>query len=174
MTGWVSFFAGFSAPIAAAALAFTDYLSHFFPVLRHGQHAVRIRLGNFRIHLGPAQLAACGSDRRFHRANCLGVGRTAKVQNVLTSIKLCVMVGFVVLGLASGNGQLEPFFRTGRAHVQRSRYRRQFVVSLLWVMVGYSGWNAATYVAEEVRRPERTLPAALAVGTAMVAVLYLG
>ena len=34
-------------------------------------------------------------------------------------------------------------------------------MSLLWVMVGYSGWNAATYVAEEVRRPERTLPIAV-------------
>jgi APA family basic amino acid/polyamine antiporter len=34
------------------------------------------------------------------------------------------------------------------------------MISLLWVMFGYSGWNAATYVAEEVRRPERTLPAA--------------
>ena len=41
-------------------------------------------------------------------------------------------------------------------------------------MVGYSGWNAATYVAEELKRPERTLPAALAVGTAVVAALYLG
>jgi len=41
-------------------------------------------------------------------------------------------------------------------------------------MVGYSGWNAATYVAEEVRRPERTLPGALAVGSAIVATLYVG
>ena len=30
MTGWASFFAGFSAPIAAAALAFSEYLGHFF------------------------------------------------------------------------------------------------------------------------------------------------
>src|SRR5437867_7118436 len=50
----------------------------------------------------------------------------------------------------------------------------QFIVSLLWVMVGYSGWNAATYIAEEVGRPGRTLPAALAAGTGIVAVLYLG
>src|SRR5436305_11228846 len=35
MSGWVSFFAGFSAPIAAAALAFSDYLGYFFPVLKH-------------------------------------------------------------------------------------------------------------------------------------------
>jgi APA family basic amino acid/polyamine antiporter len=48
------------------------------------------------------------------------------------------------------------------------------MISLLWVMVGYSGWNAATYVAEEVRRPERTLPAAIAAGSLIVAALYLG
>src|SRR6266702_2852365 len=34
MTGWVSFFAGFSAPIAAAALAFSDYLGYFSPSLK--------------------------------------------------------------------------------------------------------------------------------------------
>src|SRR5271169_1027552 len=40
MTGWVSFFAGFSAPIAAAALAFSDYLGHLFPALRHDHAAL--------------------------------------------------------------------------------------------------------------------------------------
>jgi APA family basic amino acid/polyamine antiporter len=49
----------------------------------------------------------------------------------------------------------------------------QFVISLLWVMFSYSGWNAATYVAEEVKKPERTLPAALAFGTLLVAVVFL-
>src|ERR1039458_9639529 len=34
MTGWISFFAGFSAPIAAAALAFSNYLGYFFPALK--------------------------------------------------------------------------------------------------------------------------------------------
>src|SRR5213592_1548377 len=32
MTGWVSFFAGFSAPIATAALIFSNYVGTFFPV----------------------------------------------------------------------------------------------------------------------------------------------
>jgi APA family basic amino acid/polyamine antiporter len=49
-----------------------------------------------------------------------------------------------------------------------------FVISLLWVMVGYSGWNAATYVGEEVRQPDRTLPLALGIGTAIVMAAYLG
>jgi len=33
MTGWVSLVAGFSAPIAASALAFADYLGYFFPLM---------------------------------------------------------------------------------------------------------------------------------------------
>src|SRR5690606_15333896 len=45
---------------------------------------------------------------------------------------------------------------------------------LIWVMVAYTGWNAATYVAGELRTPRRTLPRALLYGTGTVAVLYLG
>src|SRR5262249_14878710 len=96
-----------------------------------------------------------------------------KVQNVLTSIKLAVIVLFVTIGFATGAGSWshfsEPAVRTSTTSIPA-----QFFVSLLWVMVGYSGWNAATYIAEEVRRPERTLPAALAAGTALVAALYVG
>src|SRR5579859_3135132 len=36
MTGWVSFFAGFSAPIAAAALAFANYVGYFNPEFKQG------------------------------------------------------------------------------------------------------------------------------------------
>jgi len=50
----------------------------------------------------------------------------------------------------------------------------QFVISLFWIYVAYSGWNAATYVAEELKRPEKTLPVALALGAGLVATLYLG
>src|SRR5262249_22506488 len=63
----------------------------------------------------------------------------------------------------------EPAVRTSNTSLPA-----QFLVSLLYVMVGYSGWNAATYVAEEIRRPERILPAALARETAIVATRYGG
>src|SRR5215831_7037756 len=59
MTGWVSFFAGFSAPIAAAALAFSDYLGHFFPALKLANAPVVIGSGALSLHLGGGQAAAC-------------------------------------------------------------------------------------------------------------------
>ena len=173
MTGWVSFFAGFSAPIAAAALAFSDYLGHFFPALRAEHASVVIGSGTWSLRLGPGQLVASSLIAAFTILNCFGVGRVAKVQNVLTATKVLVIAGLVIFGFAVGTGSWrhfsEPAVRTSTISLPS-----QFIVSLLWVMFGYSGWNVATYVAEEVRRPERTLPAALATGTAIVAALYLG
>jgi APA family basic amino acid/polyamine antiporter len=173
MTGWVSFFAGFSAPIAAAALAFSDYLGHFFPSLQLANATTTVGSGIFSLRLGHGQLVASCLIAGFTILNCFGLGRTAKVQNVLTSTKLIVLSGFLLLGFTVGTGSwshfAQPAVRTSTVGLPA-----QFFVSLLWVMVGYSGWNAATYVAEEIRRPERTLPLALGAGTAVVALLYLG
>src|SRR5208283_6004121 len=58
MTGWVSFFAGFSAPIAAAALGFADYLGHILPILRHDNTFLVLGSGTFTIRIGAEQLAA--------------------------------------------------------------------------------------------------------------------
>src|SRR5690242_16168402 len=51
MTGWVSFFAGFSAPSAAAALAFSDYLGYFFPSLKQANASLVIGSGAFSLRL---------------------------------------------------------------------------------------------------------------------------
>ena len=173
MTGWVSFFAGFSAPIALAALAFADYVGYFFPALKQANAQLAIGSGAFSLRLGGAQLLASALIAAFTILNCFGVGRTAKVQNVLTGTKLVVIVAFVILGFLAGSGDWshfsQPAVRTSTLSIPI-----QFMLSLLLVVVGYSGWNAATYVAEELRQPERTLPLALATGTALVTALYLG
>jgi APA family basic amino acid/polyamine antiporter len=172
VSGWISFFAGFSAPIAAAALAFSDYLGYFFPALKQGNAPLVIGSGNWAVRFGPGQAVASALILAFTLLNCVGVGRTAKVQNFLTGSKLVVIVAFVFFGMAAGNGSWAHFSQEA-VRTSTTSLPTQFFISLLWVMVGYSGWNAATYVAEEVVRPERTLPLALAVGCATVAAVYL-
>jgi len=173
MTGWISFFAGFSAPIAAAALAFSNYLGYFYPSLKQENARFVFGSGPMTIRIGGEQVVACLLILGFSVLNCLGVRRTAKVQNALTATKLAVILGFITLGFLSGSGSWkhfsEPAVRTATTTLPE-----QFVISLLWVMVAYSGWNAATYVAEELKRPEQTLPAALAAGTALVTALFIG
>src|SRR5690348_3978371 len=58
MTGWVSFFAGFSAPIAAAALAFSDYLGYFSPALKQANASLVLGSGAWVIRMGRGQLVA--------------------------------------------------------------------------------------------------------------------
>ena len=172
MTGWASFFAGFSAPIAAAALAFSEYLGHFFPALSQENAPVIAGSGEWAIHLGGAQAVACGLVAVFTVLNILGVQRVARVQNVLTATKVLVLLAFIVLGFTMGDGRTSNYAMTATRDVSTPLIA-QFAISLVWVYVAYSGWNAATYIAEELRQPARNLPMALGIGTALVTVLYL-
>ncbi len=173
MTGWVSFFAGFSAPIAAFALAFSDYLGYFFPALKQENAPITIGSGTFSFKLGGAQIVASSLIAVFTLLNFFGVRRVARIQNVLTLFKILVLVAFIGLGFAIGAGSWEHFSMP-TARTSATPLAAQFAISLFWIYFSYSGWNAATYVAEELKQPERTLPLALAVGTGLVATLYLG
>ncbi len=172
MSGWVSFFAGFSAPIAAAALAFSDYLGYFFPSLRQENARVLAGSGDWILHLGGAQIVACVLVLVFTLLNCIGVQRVARIQNVLTAAKVLMLVGFIGLAFSIGHGSWGNFSMNA-TRTASTPLVAQFAVSLFWIYVAYSGWNAATYVAEELRHPSSTLPAALGIGTALVAALYL-
>ncbi len=161
MTGWISFFAGFSAPIAAAALAFADYVGHV------------VGSGSWELKLGAAQILASSIIALFTIVNCLGIRRTARVQNVLTSLKILIILTFLIAGFAFGQGSWENFTHPA-VRTSVTPLFAQFFVSLFYIYVSYSGWNAATYVAEELKQPARTLPLSLAYGTALVAALFVG
>jgi APA family basic amino acid/polyamine antiporter len=172
LSGWVSFFAGFSAPIAAAALAFAGYLAFIFPSLGQAPSVLRWDVGGITWQVGATQALAAGLVLMLTLLNCVGVVLVARVQNVLTMIKIVVIAVFVLVGLSVGEGSWDNF--SGAAErTSTTPLLEQFAVSLFWVMFGYSGWNAATYVAEELREPHRTLPRALILGTVVVALLYL-
>ncbi len=173
MSGWISFFAGFSAPIAAAALAFSEYLGYFYPQLQQEQAGIIWESSYLTLRVGGAQYMAAAIIAVFTILNCVGVTRAAKVQNVLTGTKLVVVIAFIFFGIVLGTGDWSSFSQPA-VRTSTTPLASQFAISLFWVYFGYSGWNAATYVAEELRQPRRTLPIALALGTAIVALLYVG
>ena len=172
VSGWISFFAGFSAPIAAAAIAFAEYISTIFPVLKTEANIWRLDLGAFTIEVGGVQLLATSLIALCAVLNYFGIRRVARIQNFLTGTKLVVLFGFIIFALIVGQGSWDNLFQ-GAERTSSYSLPIQLVISTLWVMFSYSGWNAATYVAEEVRTPEKTLPLALAAGTIIVMVIYL-
>src|SRR3990172_4843443 len=157
LTGWTSFFVGFSAPIAASAVAGAAYLAAagLLPRTWLAQKAAALAV----------VLILTGVHYR-------GVRLGARVQNALTGLNLVLLVGFVAAGFAFGQGSGTALTASGELW-QAGRPDR-LGLALLWVMFAYSGWNAAAYLAEEVEQPARTLPRALAGGTLIVLVVYLG
>lgn len=173
MTGWLSFVAGFAAPIATNALACAAYLSYFFPAWRDPANLTVIGSDPFVIRVGGPQLFSVLLVIFFTTLNIVGLHWSARVQNVLTGTKLAVIFGFIVLGLTVGKGDWGNFSQVIERSTPSTSVSEQFALSLFWIYVSYSGWNAATYVAEELKNPARTLPMALALGTTIAATLFV-
>jgi basic amino acid/polyamine antiporter, APA family len=171
LSGWISFFAGFAAPIAAAALLFSEYAGHFYPALSPTSPAGTFSSTSW-FHAGYGHLLAIAVVALFGGVNIVGVRFAGRIQNVLTGLKIGVLLAFLALAFLLGKGSVSHFSAAATRTSQHS-LAAQFAVSLIFVMFAYSGWNAATYVAEEMKSPQRTLPASLVAGTLIVAIFYL-
>jgi len=167
LSGWVSFFAGFSAPIAASAIGFSEYLTRAFPGL---------------LSLSPSESSIAGTIIKktlsilvilvFTLIHARGVEVGARVQNFLTLLKVALIVGLIVLGYTLGRGDLGHFGQGGGFRFDFGGWKT-IGLSLMWIMFAYSGWNASAYIGSEIKNPRRNLPRSLILGTGIVLVLYL-
>ena len=167
LTGWTSFVAGFSGAIAASAVGLTSYLSRFVPAAGDATPFFTLPLGPFRMVVSPQAVAAIAVIVLLSVVHMLGLGPGRIVQNLLAGAKVAVLVAFVALGFGVGQGDLAHFAAGGLVSPAL------WVLALIPVMFSYSGWNAAAYVAEEMRDPGRNVPLALGLGTIVVVAIYL-
>jgi APA family basic amino acid/polyamine antiporter len=165
MAGWLSATVGFSAPIAVAAMAFGAYFRAAVPALP----PTAFNIGDFAVTW--ELLLGLGVAWGVALVHLRGVRSGGLFHNVWTTIKLALIIAFLVAGFIYANPQ--PITFAPSAHDFTYVAAAPFAISLVFVMYSYSGWNAATYIAGEVRDPQRNLPRALLVGTLIVLVLYV-
>jgi APA family basic amino acid/polyamine antiporter len=161
LTGWISFFVGFSAPLAASSLGFSEYLANAFPSLDLADNTII-----WKKLIAVAVIAALAS------IHLRGMALGSRVQNYLTVGKVLLVVLFVIGGFALGNGDVSNF-NTRTTPVASAASWRDIGLALMWIMFAYSGWNASGYIGSEIRQPRRNLPLSLILGTGIVMVLYL-
>lgn len=168
LTGWTSFVAGFSGAIAASAVALASYLGSFLPFVDGSQSLVAVSEGLFTLSVSPQVILALMTIWGLTAVHVVGLGTGRFVQNLLAGAKVALLVAFVGMGFAVGEGSW-THFGVGVGRVSGSGW----ALALLPVMFAYSGWNAAAYLAEELKDPGRNVPLALGLGTATVTVIYL-
>jgi APA family basic amino acid/polyamine antiporter len=167
LTGWTSFVAGFSGAIAANALGLADYVGRFVPAAADGTPIVTVPLPWIPLVVSRRAIVALLTIGALTLIHMRGLGPGSLVQNVLAGIKVSALVIFVALGFTAGSGSV-AHITTGAAVPMTG-----MLIALLPIMFTYSGWNAAVYVAEEVRDPGRNVPLALGLGTVAVVLIYL-
>jgi APA family basic amino acid/polyamine antiporter len=167
LTGWTSFVAGFSGAIAASAVGLATYLGRFIPAAGDTRVMAALPLGVVTLSVSRQSLIAIAAIALLSLVHIRGVGPGRLVQNVLAVLKVSALLVLIALGLSVGDGSIEHFSET--APVAPGGW----LLALVPVMFSYSGWNAAAYVAEEMRDPGRLVPRALAIGTGAVVTIYL-
>jgi len=153
LSGWTSFWIAFPGTIAALAAGFGAAV---VGMLGLESPEAPTAIGVVAI------LALTG-------VNALGLSPGKWVLNALSGAKLAafaVLLGLgAVLGGRSAHGDAS-LFATGDSAAG-------IAVALVPVLFAYSGWNAATYVAGEMRDPGRGLGRSLALGTGLCVLLYV-
>lgn len=158
-TGLCSATIGFAAPTAVSALFFGKYLCTAFPALNH-------ILANNTEHLIAFVLVTV-----LTICHLFSLRFTGKFQAATTGTTVLLIVAFIVFGFSHTAPQ--PITFLPHATDWKLLLTTAFGSSLIWVMYSYSGWNAASYIVEEVRNPAKALPRALILGTLFVLGLYV-
>jgi APA family basic amino acid/polyamine antiporter len=151
--GWAMFWSMHSGIIAAVAVVFARYAGHVVPLSPLGSKTVAI--GVILLHSA---------------INYLGVKQGSRLQTVFTGGKLLAVVAIVALGFGLGNRVSAHFVGAAAAPPIAPT---DFLAGLVAGLFAFGGWHMVTYSSEETVAPRRTIPRALALGTAIVTLAYL-
>jgi basic amino acid/polyamine antiporter, APA family len=167
MTGWTSFVAGFAGAMAASAIFLIFLINRFIPGVADSTPFFVIPLPYVPMTFSRHTLMAIIALWLFAFVHVVGVGPGRVVLNVLVILKVTALIAFIALGFAIGTGS-GANFQQGTASISLTNW----LLALVPVMFTYSGWNAAAYMAEEIREPGRNVPRALLMGTVAVIIIY--
>ena len=168
LTGWTSFVAGFAGAMAASAVFLVVYLDRFIPGVADTTAFFEIPIPFIPLSFSRQTIVATLAVWLFAFVHIRGVGPGRLVGNVLATLKVTALVVFIAVGFSIGAGS--------SANLQQAAgpvAATGWLFALIPVMFTYSGWNAAAYMAEEIRDPGRNVPLALGLGTVAVIAVYL-
>ncbi|HEY0035483.1 MAG TPA: amino acid permease [Longimicrobium sp.] len=188
--GWTLFMVIQTGTIAAVAVAFSRFLGVFFPAVSPdvfaGIKGVQMPGGTIDLGLSNQRLVGIVVIALLTWVNLRGLREAKWIQTSFTIAKTGALAALILLGVTVGRnidavranfgsfwtGELggEPVSLLG---MTVPLVLTAFGSAMVGSLFSSDAWNNVTFAAAEVRRPERNLPLALALGTGLVTVLYV-
>jgi APA family basic amino acid/polyamine antiporter len=179
--GWTLFLVIQTGTIAAVAVAFGKFLGVFVPALGERNVILSTGLpdGAPFASISSAQIVGVFLVVLLTAVNLRGIRTGKRVQNVFTTAKVASLLAVIALGAwAFASGRATDNLGSGFWGHAAAGATPAFLIVLGAALVGplfsADAWNNVTFTAAEVREPRRNLPLALALGTGLVTLLYLG
>ena len=181
--GW-SFFAVIqTGTIAAVGVAFAKFAAYLWPSL--GEQHILLQIGVFSIKA--SQLVAIGLILLLTFINAQGVNGSKWIQSIFTFAKIAAIVLLVVCGFWAGHSLWQMNWQNAWTAFSITDNATQISHELLQgkalvfaigsAMVGAlfssDAWNNVTFIAAEIKKPERNIGLSLLIGTVLVTILYL-
>jgi amino acid transporter len=161
LRGWAMFFVSETGAIAAVALVFAEYT----------QASLEISSGIYLSHAMVVIIALLIIV--FHTIiNCFGVKLSGVVQIIISSSKV-IALGYIIIACFAKNGNVHNFYTPLLPEHFTFTHILGIGAALRYAFFAFSGWEGATYVAEEVKNPRKNLPMSLLIGIACVLILYM-
>jgi APA family basic amino acid/polyamine antiporter len=179
--GWSFFTVIQAGSIAAVGVAFAKFTAYIFPGL--SEHHILLDLGFIRI--SAAQVTAIALIVLLTWVNTRGVKEGKWIQTIFTLAKIVALAGLVIFGflLASRHDVAAANWSTGFAlgHLEGGQIVPYVGMAGLGAIAGSmvgslfssDSWNNVTFIAGEIKRPERNIGLSLFLGTMIVTAIYV-
>ena len=164
LRGWAMFFVSETASIVAVSLVFTEFINAIFQIISGEPFGIfpTFILSLFTIWL-------------LTGINLFGVSLSGKFQVIFGATKVIAVgtiIGITLTGFSTGDTShfTDPFWP------ENFGWHTVLAIgaALRYSFFAFSGWEGATYMAEEVKNPGKTLPISLFLGISGIMVLYVG
>ena len=169
--GWMVFTVGQSGTIAALAVGFAEYFGAILPFA--SAHKPVFTFLGWTLTRG--HLVSTSAIILLTIINILGLKRGSALVNAATWAKFAAMGIFVLLGLAIGKGTWSNYAVSLPLDqpASLSHVISGFGVALIAVFWAFDGWVYITWVAGEIKNPQKVLPRAMLLGILLVGFIYM-
>jgi APA family basic amino acid/polyamine antiporter len=177
--GWTRFFVATTGGLAGLAFGFAIFLNIASGGALNNAFSVTVHLGGRHVTVFALPLVASGAIAVVTLINCAAIAVGGRIASVLAALKVTVVAGVGIGAFLLARGDWAHYALSAAGQTCEGVPAAAqggfagFGAALLGAMWAYNGWNEVTYIAGEVREPQRNLPIAIIGGIGIIAALYL-
>jgi len=198
--GWSLFSVIQTGTIAAVGVAFSKFTAYLIPAVSEDNKLISIQTGvnacgdPSTFSISAAQLLSIGIIGLLTYTNTRGIKGGKRIQNIFTSTKLIALFGLILAGFVAFRPEIwhanwshawdatkttlqdicNPSGGFTITPISGAALFGAIAAAMVGSVFSSDAWNNVTFIAGEIRNPQKNIGASLFLGTLIVTIVYIG